>query len=143
MFGGLYGVAQLASRIPAVLERVRLADYPDVPVRTFSSGMTKRLALGRLALYEPEVLLLDEPYSGLDQDSMLLLDEILREFAARGGTSVMATHQLARGAAHCTRLMILHQGGLVYNQPAADLTGDRCAALLIEYAQSPRPPSPP
>lgn len=137
VFGGLYGVENLGEKIPAVLQQMRLDTFPDVPVRAFSSGMTKRLALGRLALYQPRVLLLDEPYSGLDQDSVKLLDNFLRTFKEGGGTTVMVTHQLARGVAHCSHLMILHQGGLVYNQPATKLTGDRCAALLDQFAHSP------
>ena len=139
VFGGLYGVEALGRRIPAVLKEMRLDAYPDVPVRAFSSGMTKRLALGRLALYEPRILLLDEPYSGLDQESVQLLDGFLLRFKEGGGTTLMVTHQLARGASHCTHLMILHQGRLVYNQPATDLTGDDCAALLEEYTHSPHP----
>ena len=137
VFGGLYGVEDLAKKIPAVLESMRLDAFPDVPVRAFSSGMTKRLALGRLALYEPRVLLLDEPYTGLDQDSVKLLDSFLSTFKEGGGTTVMVTHQVARGASHCNHLMILHEGGLVYNQHAAEFTGDRCAALLDEYTHSP------
>ena len=141
VYGALYNVENLTRKIPAVLEEVRLNTYPDVPVRAFSSGMTKRLALGRLALFQPQVLLLDEPYSGLDQDSVKLLDFYLERFKSSGGTTVLVTHQLARGAAHSTCLMILHQGALVYNQAAEGLTGDRCAALLDQYAHTPQQPS--
>src|SRR5262249_18466910 len=70
LFGTLYGADDLRHAVPAALERVRLADVPDIPARAFSSGMTKRLALARLLLYRPHVLLLDEPYSGLDQVSL-------------------------------------------------------------------------
>ena len=137
VFGTMYGVADLKEKIASALREMSLEDFPDVPVRAFSSGMVKRLALSRLALYGPRVLLLDEPYAGLDQDSVKQLDGFLERFKSSGGTAVMVTHQLARGAAHCGRLLILHQGALVYNQAVRGITGDECARLLEQYAHAP------
>ncbi len=142
VFGTLYGVQDLRGKITTALEEFDLAGFPEVPVRAFSSGMVKRLALGRLALYDPRVLLLDEPYSGLDQDSVKLLDAFLERFKGSGGTTVMVTHQFTRGVAHCDRLLILHQGALVYNQQVQNITGDHCATLLDRYSHAPPPPSP-
>ncbi len=142
VFGTLYGVHDLRGKIASALEECGLAGFPDVPVRAFSSGMVKRLALGRLALYNPRVLLLDEPYSGLDQDSVQALDAFLERFKGSGGTTVMVTHQFTRGVAHCDRLLILHRGALVYNQPVENITGDHCAALLDRFSHAPPPPSP-
>jgi len=139
LFGTLYGVDGLAAAIPAALERVRLADVPGVPVRAFSSGMVKRLALARLLLYRPRVLLLDEPYSGLDQASLALFDAFLREFRESGGTSVLVTHQFTGGVGLCSRVLILHRGRLVYNQPAQGLDAAACAALLGRHASGAPP----
>lgn len=141
LFGTLYGVADLGAAIPAALERVRLADVPDVPARAFSSGMTKRLALARLLLYRPRVLLLDEPYSGLDQGSLELFDAYLREFQRGGGTIVLVTHQFTNGIGLCNRVMILHRGRLVYNQSAQGLDAATCARLLRERAGGASTPS--
>ena len=132
VFGRLYEVAGLPARIAAALEQVHLDDVTDVPVRAFSSGMLKRLSIARLLLYGPRVLLLDEPYSGLDQASIALLDAFLADFQRGGGTTVMVTHQFTAGVGLATRALVLHRGSLVYNQPAQGLTPGRCAELLQE-----------
>ncbi|MDH4246788.1 MAG: heme ABC exporter ATP-binding protein CcmA [Deltaproteobacteria bacterium] len=133
VFGTLYGVTDLPTILRASLAEVRLDDVPDVPVRGFSSGMLKRLAIARLLLYSPPVLLLDEPYSGLDQTSIALLDAYLRRFRDGGGTTVLVTHQFTGGVGLCTRIILLHQGRLVYNQPESGVTAARCAELLQQF----------
>jgi heme exporter protein A len=147
LFGELYGQSDLGRRIPDALARVRLDPVRDIPVRTFSSGMAKRVAIARLLLCEPSVLLLDEPYSGLDQDSVKLLDETLAAFHRDGGTAIMATHQFTPSTAECGRILILHQGHLVYNQAESQPSAQRCAELLNQFSAG-RPagsaqPSPP
>ena len=82
-----------------VLEMVGLISRRRDLVRTFSRGMQQRLAIGRAVLHDPEVMLFDEPHTGLDQDACLMLDTVLREVAARGRTVVMTSHDLARVAA--------------------------------------------
>ena len=134
LFGTLYGVDDLTGRTEAALERVGLAHVSDVPVRTFSSGMTKRVSIARLLLYEPSVLLLDEPYSGLDQASLALFDEYLAEFKAGGGTILMTTHQFTARTAICDRVLILQQGRLVYNRTEERPSAERCAQLLNQFA---------
>jgi heme exporter protein A len=130
VFGRLYGVEALGARIATALTEVRLDDVADIPVRAFSSGMLKRLSIARLLLYRPRVLLLDEPYSGLDQASIGLLDGFLAAFRNDGGTTLMVTHQFTAGVGLATQALVLHQGRLVYNQPAQGLTPARCAELL-------------
>ncbi|HKI98638.1 MAG TPA: heme ABC exporter ATP-binding protein CcmA [bacterium] len=132
VFGRLYGVETLSDTIASALAEVRLDDVADVPVRAFSSGMLKRLSIARLRLYRPRVLLLDEPYSGLDQASIALLDEFLAGFQSGGGTTVMVTHQFTAGVALASHALVLHQGKLVYNQSTQGLTPARCAELLQE-----------
>ena len=134
LFGSLYGVADVTAKIAPALERVRLDHVPGIPVRNFSSGMLKRLAIARLLLYRPAALLLDEPYSGLDQVSLELLDGYLEEFKRDGGTMVLTTHQFTQGVRHADRILILHQGRLVYNRPETGITAARCAELLHRYA---------
>jgi len=135
VFGTLYGVADLGGRIDGALAEVRLEDVRDLPARAYSSGMLKRLAIARLLLYRPRVLLLDEPYSGLDQTSIGILDDFLRRFRDEGGTTVMVTHQFTGGVGLATRVVILHRGRLVYNFPESQITPDRCAELLQEHGR--------
>jgi heme exporter protein A len=109
-YGRMYGVIRLDERITAVLEMVGL----DLPrrdlVRTFSRGMQQRLAIGRAVLHDPDVILFDEPYTGLDQDASAMLDHVLRSVAAQGRTVVMTSHDLARAGDLATRFDILSRG---------------------------------
>lgn len=132
IFGTLYRVPDLARRCLEVLEATQLGDVPNVPSRAFSSGMLKRLSIARVMLYRPRVLLLDEPYSGLDQSSVGMLDSFLREFRDGGGTTVMVTHQFTGGVGLATCIVVLLSGTLVYNQKEEGVTAARCAELLHE-----------
>jgi heme exporter protein A len=134
LFGTLHGMRELERRIATALERVRLEHVAEIPLRAFSSGMTKRVAIARLILCEPSVLLLDEPYSGLDQASLAMLDEWLTGFQAAGGTTLMTTHQFTSRTVQCDRILILHQGRLVYNRHEERPSAQRCAQLLNQYA---------
>jgi heme exporter protein A len=79
-------------------------------VRTFSRGMQQRLAIGRAVLHDPDVMLFDEPYTGLDQDASSMLDGVLKTVAAQGRTVVMTSHDLARAEELATRFDVLSRG---------------------------------
>jgi len=96
--------------------------------------MSKRLGLARLLLNEPRIVLLDEPYAALDARSQGLMDSLLHNLRAAGGTAVVVTHQFPPGVSACTRAAILHQGILRYNQPVERLDAAGCAALLRQVA---------
>jgi heme exporter protein A len=91
LYGRLYRVPERRERIGMLLERFGLWDVRHARAGSFSRGMLQRLALCRALLHEPELLILDEPYSGLDDEGVLLLDRELSERAA-SGTFVVATH---------------------------------------------------
>ena len=86
-----------ASLVPAALERVGLADAADARVRGFSQGMRQRVALARAILRAPDLLLLDEPYAGLDEEAKGLVDDTIEERAGEGATVILATHDASRG----------------------------------------------
>ena len=109
-YARMYGLNQAAARILEVLELVGLSARRKDLVRTFSRGMQQRLAIGRAVLPDPEVMLFDEPHTGLDQDACQMLDAVLREVAARGRTVVMTTHDLARVADLASRFDVLSRG---------------------------------
>jgi len=111
-YGRMYAVPDLGKRIAEVLELVGLAARRRDLVRTFSRGMQQRLAIGRAMLHDPEVMLFDEPHTGLDQEACSMLDGVLREVAARGRTVVMTSHDLARTAELASRFDVL-SGGLI------------------------------
>ncbi|NJM39544.1 MAG: ATP-binding cassette domain-containing protein [Anaerolineae bacterium] len=85
---------------------------PTTTARTFSRGMTQRLTIARAILHNPPLLLLDEPYTGLDQASAQSLSALLREVALSGRAVVMTTHELGRGLDGVTRFMQVEQGKL-------------------------------
>ena len=109
-FGRMYGIQNPDERITEVLEMVGLETRRSDLVRTFSRGMQQRLAIGRAVLHDPDVMLFDEPYTGLDQDASSMLDEVLRSVAAQGRTVVMTSHDLARAEELATRFDILSRG---------------------------------
>ncbi len=113
-FARMYGLVEPAGRIDEVLAAVDLADRRHDPVGEFSRGMQQRLAIARAILHQPEILLLDEPYTGLDQSAAGMLDEVLHSVATAGRTVVMTTHDLVRGLANCNRIAILARGKIAF-----------------------------
>jgi heme exporter protein A len=109
-YGRMYGVRDLQARVAEVLELVGLTSRRRDLVRTYSRGMQQRLAIGRAVLHDPEVMLFDEPHTGLDQDASAMLDTVLREVAARGRTVVMTSHDLARAADLASRFDVISRG---------------------------------
>jgi heme exporter protein A len=109
-YGRMYNLNSLKTRIQEVLELVGLASRSNDLVRTFSRGMQQRLAIGRAVLHDPEVILFDEPHTGLDQDACDMLDQVLRQVAERGRTIVMTSHDLARAADLASRFDVLSYG---------------------------------
>jgi heme exporter protein A len=107
---GLHGLDDAAARAEAVLETVNLADRASHRPDEFSHGLRKRLSLARALLHRPDVLLLDEPYTGLDQRSVADLEAILDDFDDR--TVVLTTHDLELGVGRCDRALILDRGRL-------------------------------
>ncbi|HJU72921.1 MAG TPA: ABC transporter ATP-binding protein [Gemmatimonadaceae bacterium] len=92
----MLGVRQPEERIAVVLTHVGLSQDADERVRSFSSGMQRRLALGRTMLQEPQLLLLDEPFNALDADGAVLVNDLIAGVRQRGGTAVVVLHDLAR-----------------------------------------------
>ena len=106
-YARMYNIPEYETRITEVLEMVGLEARRRDLVRTYSRGMQQRLAIGRAVLHDPDVVLFDEPYTGLDQDASSMLDEVLKTVAAKGRTVVMTSHDLARAEDLATRFDIL------------------------------------
>ena len=112
-YGRLYAIPAGDERIAEMLKLVGLYPRRRDLVRTFSRGMQQRLAIARAVLHDPDVLLMDEPYTGLDQDASAMLDDVLREVAAQGRTVVMTSHDLSRVAMLASRFDVLARGRIV------------------------------
>src|SRR4030066_624501 len=125
----MYDIAHSEKRITDVLEMVGLVPRRRDLVRTFSRGMQQRLAIGRAVLHDPEVMLFDEPHTGLDQDACQMLDTVLREVAARGRTVVMTSHDLARAADLASRFDILSRGQIIASAGRSEMEPDQLLAF--------------
>lgn len=120
-YARMYGIEEQENRITEVLDMVGLEHRRKDLVSTFSRGMQQRLAIGRAVVHDPEVMLFDEPYTGLDQDASEMLDDVLRSVAAKGRTVVMTSHDLARAEDLATRFDILSRGIIVASAKQEEL----------------------
>ncbi|MBN1642652.1 MAG: heme ABC exporter ATP-binding protein CcmA [Anaerolineae bacterium] len=114
-YGRMYDVPDLEGRLSALLAQVGLERHRGDLVRTYSRGMAQRLAIARAFLHDPPLLLLDEPYTGLDQQAAGMLDRVLSEVGIGARTVLMTTHDLERGLRASQRVVVLARGQVVYH----------------------------
>ena len=112
LYARLYGVPDPEARVAELLDAVGLAHRRLDPVRTFSRGMVQRVAIARALVHDPDVVFLDEPYSGLDPHAVEIFDSLIAD-AREGRTFVMVSHDLAKGFALCTHALVLARGRIV------------------------------
>jgi len=132
-YARLYGFTNYQSRITEILEMVGLETRRRDLVRTFSRGMQQRLAIGRAIFHDPDVMLFDEPYTGLDQDASSMLDNVLEVVAAQGRTVVMTSHDLSHAEKLATRFDILSRGVIAASATQRQL---KKTNLLTFYRQA-------
>lgn len=133
-FAGLYNVprAERDARISQMLERVGLAKRANDLIRTFSRGMLQRASIARALLHQPHVLLMDEPYTGLDQDASAVLDGLMQDAHKDGHTIVMTTHELDRAARLPQRVLILSRGVIAYDTPTSGMDALQLAKIYTD-----------
>lgn len=136
-FARMYAVHNQETRISEVLDLVNLGKRRRDLVRTYSRGMQQRLAIARSVIHDPEILLLDEPYTGLDQDASTMLDQVLKTVAAQGRTVVMTSHDLVRAAGLGTRFDVLSRGVIVASAGRAEIPQDGLLAFYRRAIQQP------
>lgn len=112
IYARLYGVEDPRSRVLELLDAVELKHRRLDVVRTFSRGMTQRLSIARALIHDPDVVFLDEPYSGLDPHAVEIFDDLIASTRA-GRTFVMVSHDLQKGFAMCTHALVLSKGRVV------------------------------
>ncbi len=119
-FGRLYGVDSPGGRVAEWLEKTGLARAGASTAREFSRGMRQRLAIARAFFHEPEILLLDEPFTALDDRAVELLSGLIEEARAKGRTVIISTHQLREALAVATEVAVLDRGRLRVHQPVSE-----------------------
>lgn len=115
-YARMYDLDGAQARIESLLKQVGLATRRDDLVRTFSRGMQQRLSVARAVLHQPQVLLLDEPYTGLDPSAAQVLTDLLADLAGEGCTVILTTHNIERGLTAGRRVIVLVRGQLVYDE---------------------------
>ncbi len=133
-YARLYGVPNAEERAREVVGWVDLLPRYRDPVRGYSRGMLQRLAIARALLHDPQILLLDEPYSGLDEAASLRLHALLERIHAEEPRrlTLMSTHDLERGLALASRVLILRRGKLVLDEPRGAHSGAQWRSLYLE-----------
>ncbi|KAF0109979.1 MAG: antibiotic transport system ATP-binding protein [Chloroflexi bacterium] len=123
-YAKLFGVQQPETRIDQILQLTNLDPRRKDLVRTYSRGMQQRLSIGRAILHNPDVLLLDEPYTGLDQDSIGNVDALLAQLAVEGKLILLTSHDLERALAVSSRIDILYRGSIADSLKIDQLAGN-------------------
>jgi len=114
-YARLYDLPNVKKRIHHVAARVGIEHRLNDVTRTLSRGLQQRLTIARMLLHEPAILLLDEPYTGLDQVAADLLDQIMAEAKQEGRAVLFSTHDLERGLAICDRAIIMKAGRVIHD----------------------------
>ena len=131
-FAGLMNVSTDDGALIQRMDAVGLGGREFEPVRNYSRGMQQRLAIARAFLHDPAILLLDEPFTGLDQIGLEVLENYIRRAGMEGKTCVMTLHDLARGYELADRLVVIERGTAALDVPKRSLTLDD---FLEKYRQ--------
>lgn len=132
-YGRMFGIQKLPERIAEVLQVVDLEAHAHQLVRTYSRGMQQRLAIARTILHYPKILLLDEPFTGLDQDATSRLQGLLLQLRSESCTIVMSTHDLHRGIDLCDEIALQCRGKIVYSGPSLGINEQKLEQLYSIY----------
>ncbi len=134
-YGKLYRVPGLAVRTEDLLRTVGLLSRRRSRAGTLSRGMQQRLSLARAIIHKPDLVLLDEPYAGLDQESAEMLELLLNAVRGEARTVIMTTHNLERGLGRSDRVVILTKGRVVFEAPSSSLTLQQLRESYWEHCQ--------
>jgi heme exporter protein A len=126
----LYGLADPAGAAEAALARMKVLERAEAPVRRLSRGLQQRVSIARAMVHGPDVVLLDEPFTGLDDVGARALTEALEALAAHGAALVLVTHNLAEGLALGTEVGVMLGGRLIVRRPRAEIDE---ASFAAEY----------
>jgi heme exporter protein A len=113
----LHGVPQASEAAMRALDQLRVADRATTPVRALSRGLQQRVSVARALVHDPKVLLLDEPFSGLDDSGTVALTETLATLARGGAAVLLVTHGVREGLALATHVAVMRRGALVLHEP--------------------------
>ena len=115
-FAGLYELNDSESRVERMLKMIGLVDRADDPVKNFSRGMTQRVSIARALLHDPQLILADEPFAGLDAPSTTALENLFAKLNSAGKTIVLVNHDIEQTLRITERAIVLRQGIIAMDQ---------------------------
>ena len=135
-FGGLKGLSRAEGRRRAsvMLEAQGLGHAAKRQIRHLSKGMAQKVQLLSAIVHEPELVILDEPFSGLDPVNQQALEQVIRDLAARGATVIFSTHVMQHAERLCDHVVLLAKGRKVFDGSVAQARGHAPRALVLEGA---------
>ncbi len=139
LFGKLYGVHPLQERVRQLLEATGLQERRFDMAGVLSLGLRQRLSFARSIIHQPPVLLLDEPFVGLDPEAMRILHDLLQQMADPLQIVIMATHDLQQGLELGTRVVILAQGRIAYQAKSTSMTLPELYDAYWRHAKGDKP----
>lgn len=131
-FGSIKGLSKsrLAEKIPYWLEKMYLTDWADKKVEELSRGMHQKLQFATVAINEPELLILDEPFSGLDPVNLDTFKGLIRKIRDEGKTVVLSTHMMQQAEELCDYIMLINKGRAVINGPLDQIRSQSSAKIV-------------
>jgi heme exporter protein A len=120
-FAKLYGLKNPEKRAARALEGIGMAQRANDPVKSFSRGMTQRVAIARALIHDPELILADEPFAGLDAPSILSLEQLFTDLCDAGKTVIMVNHDIEQTLRIAHRAIVLREGRVSVDQPVGRL----------------------
>jgi heme exporter protein A len=128
----LYGVRDFRAAAERALERMQVLDRADTPVRALSRGLRQRVSVARATVHNPQVILADEPFSGLDLLGAAALSSLLGELSRGGATVILVTHNVEEGLSLATHAAIMNRGRIVSHEETSNFDS---AAFSNRYRQ--------
>ena len=130
-YGGIGGLdaKTVRERTDELLDAVGLADAAKRPLKTYSKGMLQRAGIAQALLNDPDLLVLDEPFTGLDPLARIHFRELLLDLKRRGKTVFFSSHELGETELLCDRVAIMKKGHCIYQGPVKDIAGDGATNL--------------
>jgi heme exporter protein A len=132
----LYGIRNPATRVDDSLRRMSMLERADAPVRLLSRGMQQRVSIARAMVHSPQVVLADEPYSGLDDSGARSLTALLRELRSSGTAIIIVTHNLAEGLSLASHAAVMQRGKFVRYESSDRIDASSYAATYREAVAS-------
>jgi heme exporter protein A len=115
----LYGIRDSRARVEDSLRRMSMLERADAPIRSLSRGMQQRVSIARATVHSPQLVLADEPYSGLDESGARALTAVLRDLRSAGTAIIIVTHNLVEGLSLATHTAVMQRGKFVRYDPSA------------------------